>query len=760
MQWEKENGQKFLPEEIPVARALRGETAHNVIMAVQLENYKLWISASAAPIYTSDNKMLGAVASFIDITEQKKKEEELHKLNRVLLALSNNNQLSMKSTDEMTYLEGVCKIIVENCGYEMVWIGYADDNEEKSIKPVAYSGFDKDYLELLKLTWADEERGQGPTGTAIRTGEITRCENMLTDPKFAPWRQEALKRGYSSSISLPMQDGGKPFGAITLYSKQPNPFSEEEVTLLKELTGDVSYSIDLLRTKRARLEAEDSLQKNEAKLQTEKNILHTIMDNTQAGLAYIDRDFNFVSVNSVYCKNNGRTEEELLGKNYFNFFPSEENKLLFEKVKDTGQKIEIYQKPLVFKNQPWQEITYWDWTITPVKNNENFVYGLVVSLVDVSERVKSIENLKVHGHKLEEMTTELKKVQLGLENASDIIFITDQKGKIIYINRAVKKILGHNPKELIGKRPNFWMENMPNKFFTQMWQSVYFKKEPFVGEIQERKKDGDLFTAEIRIAPVLGKNGEILSFVGIERDITEIKRLDSAKTEFISLAAHQLRTPITTISLTAEMLLNGLSGNMNDESKEFLDEIMNGVKKMSEMIELFLNVSRIEMKTFNVTAQPSDITKIIEENIKSVLPQIKNKNLELKKDIMSDLPVINLDHKIMDIVLENLLSNAIKYTPSGGLISVKAEKNKDSILIEISDTGCGIPKKQQPMVFDKLFRADNTDKKIEGVGLGLYLSKSLIEESGGKIWLTSEKDKGSTFYISIPLSGMKKKQKK
>ena len=498
----------------------------------------------------------------IDITDQKKEELELYKLNRTLTALSNSNQLLMKSSDETVYLNGVCDIIVKDCKYEMVWIGYAENNEEKSIKPVAFAGFDREYLETLNLTWADKERGQGPTGIAIRTGEMSVCENIQTDPKFAPWREEALTRGYASSIVFPMNDKEKTFGAITIYSKNSNPFTNKEIILLKELASDVSYGVVSLRTKQARLEAEELLQKNEAKLQAEKNVLHTIMDNAQAGVAYIDRDFNFVAVNSIFCQNNGRNEEELLRKNYFDFFPSLENQLLFEKVRDTGEQIRLNQKPLIARNQPWQDITYWNWTITPVKNSDGHVYGLVISLVDVSESVRSIENLKVHGHKLEQMTTELKKVRTAVENASDIIFITDEKGKIIYINRAIKNILGYKQKDLIGRKPNFWMEDMPNKFFGQMWRTIYFNKEPFVGEIQDRKKDGEIFTAEIRIAPVLDKNGQILSFVGIERDITEAKRLDTAKTEFISMAAHQLRTPITNVSLTAEMLLGGLSGSL------------------------------------------------------------------------------------------------------------------------------------------------------------------------------------------------------
>ncbi|MDP3882511.1 MAG: PAS domain S-box protein [Candidatus Staskawiczbacteria bacterium] len=686
-----------------------------------------------------------------DITKEKDKENRLQRLNRTLVALSNSNQLLTRATDEISYLKDVCKIVTDTCGHKMIWIGYAQDDKEKSIKLMAYAGFDEGYLETLKLTWADAERGRGPTGTAIREGKITICQNMLEDPRFKPWREEAVKRGYASSIALPLVDAEKAFGAIAIYSKKINAFSKDEIILLKELSSDVAYGIISLRNRKAKEETEDLFKENQAKLLKEKNTFNIIMQNTKTSLTYLDRDFNFIAVNDIYCQNNGRTREELIGRNYFDFFPNEETRLLFEKVRDTGKQIELIQKPLIQKNQPWKEITYWDWTITPVMNNENYADGLVVALNDVSERVKSIENLKLHSQKIEQATVELKKVQTAVENASDIIFITDEKGKIIYINKAVKNILGYKQKELIGKKPNFWMEDMPNKFFSQMWSAIYFSKKPFVGEIKDRKKDGDVFTAEIRIAPVLDKNNQILSFVGIERDITEAKRLNEAKTEFISLAAHQLRTPITNINLTAEMLIDGLAGKLDKESDGYLNDIMIGIQKMSEMIELFLNVSRIEMKTFKFTPQPCNISQIIEENVKLILPQTNSRELEIKKNIPQDLPIIMIDPKAMNIVLENLLSNAIKYTPSKGMIKVEAERYRDNIIIKISDTGCGIPKNQQRKIFDKLYRVENTSQKIEGVGLGLFLVKSLVEQAGGKLWLKSEINKGSSFYVSIPI---------
>ena len=131
-----------------------------------------------------------------DITERKRAEEELKRLNRTLKAISDSSQAMLRSATEQEYLEEICRIVMEDCGHAMVWIGYADDNEDKTVRPVAHAGFEEGYLEMLNVTWADTERGQGPTGTAIRTGVPSTCRNILTDPLFTPWREQAIKRGF------------------------------------------------------------------------------------------------------------------------------------------------------------------------------------------------------------------------------------------------------------------------------------------------------------------------------------------------------------------------------------------------------------------------------------------------------------------------------------------------------------------------------------------------------------------------------------
>jgi PAS domain S-box-containing protein len=202
-----------------------------------------------------------------DITGRKRREEQLQRLNRTLKALMESSQAMLRAASETEYLSDVCKIITGDCGYAMVWIGFAEHDQEKSVRPVAYAGFEEGYLETLNLTWADTERGRGPTGTAIRTGKTCACANFLTDPSFAPWRQEAVRRGYAASLVVPLLAEGKAFGAITLYSKQPDPFTEDEVKLLTQLGDDVSYCIGTLRMRAAKAQADLERERAQAALQ-------------------------------------------------------------------------------------------------------------------------------------------------------------------------------------------------------------------------------------------------------------------------------------------------------------------------------------------------------------------------------------------------------------------------------------------------------------------------------------------------------------
>ncbi len=219
------------------------------------------------PVINSDGSVERVAAFSRDISQQLKEEQMQIMINRTLAALARSSQALLKSTNENSYLQEVCNIVREDCGFEMVWIGFAENNEFKSIRPVASAGFDKHSLELVKISWDNNEHGQGPTGTAIRTGKRIICTDMLNDPKLLPWRNEAIKRGYNSTIALPLTLNDKTIGAISIYSKEEDVFTEDEISLLSEVSNYLAHGITTIRLRIARELAEQELRRSKDNLE-------------------------------------------------------------------------------------------------------------------------------------------------------------------------------------------------------------------------------------------------------------------------------------------------------------------------------------------------------------------------------------------------------------------------------------------------------------------------------------------------------------
>lgn len=205
-------------------------------------------------VYDGD-RPLRSLGTVQDITERRLAEVALAKLNRTLRTLSAGNGVLVRAGDETDLLKQMCATIVENAGYRLAWIGMVEHDAGKSVRPVANAGFEEGYLESLDITWADEERGQGPTGCAVRTGTYQLAQDILADPKFVPWREQARRRGYASSIAVPLKDTeGKVFGVLNIYAVEAQAFGEAEIKLLQELADDISYGIRARRVEKERVQ--------------------------------------------------------------------------------------------------------------------------------------------------------------------------------------------------------------------------------------------------------------------------------------------------------------------------------------------------------------------------------------------------------------------------------------------------------------------------------------------------------------------------
>ncbi len=357
--------------------------------------------------------------------------------------------------------------------------------------------------------------------------------------------------------------------------------------------------------------------------------------------------------------------------------------------------------------------------------------------------------------------TELEKFKLAVSEASDHVVITDEEGIILYANKALEKITGFTSEEVIGKKAGskeLWGGQMNDDFYKQLWKTIKIDKKVFSGEVNNKRKNGEKYIALASISPILGQDNEVLFFVAIERDITHEKEVDRMKTDFISLASHQLRTPLAAMKWFAEMLLAGDAGKLSDEQKEFVNSINESNNRMIVLVNSLLNISRIESGRIVVDPKSTDLRELVEMELKEIDKQIKDKKQEVVLSVDKNLPKINIDPKLITEVYKNLLTNANKYTQNGGQIKIDISLNGGEIISKISDNGLGIPKEAIDKVFGRFYRAPNVIKlETEGTGLGLYLAKAIVESSGGKIWLESIEGKGSTFWFSLPLSGIKKK---
>jgi len=344
-----------------------------------------------------------------------------------------------------------------------------------------------------------------------------------------------------------------------------------------------------------------------------------------------------------------------------------------------------------------------------------------------------------------------RKFQEAVEAAAEHVFFTDPDGVILYANKATESITGYSRAEMLGKRPSLWGKQMSREFYQTLWKTIKEDKRTFHAEITNRRKNGQEYFADLLITPVLDEKGNLKFFVGVERDITKEKAIDRAKTEFVSLASHQLRTPLSAMNWYNEMLMGGDLGALSAKQRDYLAEIYRGSKRMGELVDALLSVSRIELGTFALEAQEVDLCDIGKDVLRDLDQEIQAKKLSISCPGIENPMRFALDPRLARIILQNLLSNAVKYTPQGGQVALEMKVENETLAIAVSDTGIGIPKEQQGHMYEKFFRGDNvraTD--TTGTGLGLYIVKSLLDTAGGTIRFESEEGKGSVFTVTVP----------
>jgi PAS domain S-box-containing protein len=722
-----------------------------------------WLADRGRASYDENGRASWFAGVTLNVTARKQGEEarrqeseKLLRLNRALKAISRSSQALLLASGEAALLDEACRIVVEECGHAMVWIGFREEDEARTVHPAAHFGFGEGYIDTLQVTWADNERGRGPTGTAIRSGKAYVCRNMLTDPSFLPWREEAVRRGYASSVALPLMAGGGTLGALTIYSREPDSFPDEEIRLLAELAGDLAYGITVLRLRAAHAQAERTLRESEERLRMAHEAAHSGAWGWDLG-----------------TNENVWSEElwKVYGLDPHSVKPSYEAWLQIVHPDDRQKAERAAQEAARNGTELDLEFRVRDrdgterWLLArgrPVRDAAGQAVRYTGIVVDITERKRAEEALL---RASEQRRLALEAGELG---AWEYHFET---GEVFWDDRC---------RNLFGFPAGSQIE------YRSAIANIHPDDRAATDEAVERAiagADGGAYHREFRVvwpdASVHwvsshgrvyfegeGEHRKAVRFVGVNLDITERKRAEeslrqSQKLESIGLLAGGIAHDFNN-------LLVGVIGNAS-LAEDMLPPaspmagILKGIVKSGEQAAHLTRQMLAYAGKGQFVLEAVDLTALVRETTVLIQTSI-SKKIALHFELASEIPAVEADPSQMQQVFMNLALNAAEAIgDEPGVVSVAtgeevvtASHARDElegwpiepgphVFLEVRDTGCGMDAEGRTRIYDPFFTT-----KFQGRGLGLAAVAGIVRSHKGAIRLVTARGAGSAFRVLFP----------
>ena len=700
--------------------------------------------------------------------EQERLGGELRRTQRMLRMISECNRALVRATGETGLLDAVCRIAVEHGGYCLAWVGFAETDAAKTVRPVAQAGFAKGYLETVNITWADAERGHGPTGTAIRTGQHVIARNIATDPTFGPWRQAAIQHGYASSIALPLSAHGQILGALMIYSAATDTFDAPEVALLTDLARDVAYGITAMRTS-----AEHKHMEEQARLSA-KHILY-LSKYANDFIILLDERFRFLEVNERAVDFYGYTHDEMIGMHATQLRPPETQGDFSAQIKLAQQSGKaLYETVHQRKDGSRFPVEI---SLHAIDNNGEKIYQAVIR--DISERKRAEDALR----RSEEQ------FRLIMENLADLVAVLDLNGCRLYNSPSYGGILG-DPDKLRGSSSFDQVHPDDADRVRQAFQDTV--RTGMGHRVEYRLLDQHHRPRHIESqgSVIRDPQGRVAQVVVVSRDVTERRQTEEAirelntsleqrviertaelavakeraedadrlKSAFLATMSHELRTPLNSIIGFTGILLQQLAGPLNPEQRKQLEMVRDSGRHLLALINDVLDISKIEAGQLKVSGEPFDLRSSIEKTVAIVRPLAEKKGLALHTELAPEIGRLVSDPRRVEQVLLNLLNNAVKFTEHGtvtltaALAPAALPAAADGVQIAVADTGIGIKPEELGQLFQPFRQVDTgLSRQHEGTGLGLAICRRLAELLGGEVHAASDYGRGSVFTFTLPV---------
>lgn len=470
--------------------------------------------------------------------------------------------------------------------------------------------------------------------------------------------------------------------------------------------------------------------KFEEQLKASRERLHIALKNSPVSASRVDTNLRYTWVHNIPFDID---KEKLIGKRLDEVLPRDRVKPIMKMKKQTLELEEAQEQEVTVKTNKNTYIL--NIKTKPIYDDDGNVEGVSTEKIDIT-RQKQIENLRSHLASI-------------VESSNDAIIGMDSEGIITSWNAGAEDIYGYKKNEVLGTSAKIVFPEEKKDQLDTLLKKV--KNGRPVSNMEEQRVDrsGELIDVEISMSPIKNDQGEITGASCIARDISERKELERRKDSFISMASHELKTPLTTLRLYSELLRKEC--DENDAIKAYASKITEQIERLSVFSSELLDVSNIRANSFSIYQRELDMNHIVQTVINDMQAIIDH---EIKLRDASDTPItVTGDEERLRQVLNNLISNAAKYSPDADTIEVSVQCNKDDAIVSVKDFGIGIPEHCHKDIFTPFFRVQGkSEKTFPGLGVGLHISKEIIRKHNGDIWLKNNEEKGTTFYFSLPLS--------
>ena len=704
----------------------RDQVWQTILEKGRFENHEMTWRTKTGKVITviSSNERLflngqeHAIFIVIDITERKKTEVEVMRLNRELKAIGECDQAIVQENDEQTLLTKVCDILCTTAGYRMAWVGTVEYDEAKSVRPLAWYG-DQEYLIKANITWADTERGRGPTGLAARTGKTHFFQDFATEPAAAPWRKSALSLGYRSSIAIPLLDNdGNVFEVFTLYSTESNYFNPAEIRLLEELAGDLSFGINALHEKVKRQQAEAEISHLASFPELNPNPIVEL--DAEGGVKYA----NPAAKTHFPLMTQGNKHQFLM-----DFINSLKKTGTNSITKDIKIGDSWYEETLVLVSSTKNYMLYAR-DITGRKNAE-------VALQETQDYLNSLLNY-----------------------ANAPIIVWDPLFHITQFNRAFERLTGRAAEDVIGTHLDILFPEEQKAHAMEHIRRAVSGERMEVEEISIQHKDGFVRTVLWNSATLYAQdNKTTLATIAQGQDITERKAAeDELKQRTIDLEAsnkelesfsysvsHDLRAPLRSITGFSNVLLEDYSDELDNEGKSYLKKISDSGELMGQLMDDLLKLSRVTRG--DLTMEKLDLSNMAQKIISDL---VKDEPKRKVKVTIAPNMSANGDKNLLGLVLQNLLGNAWKYTGKTAepRIEMGIVEHNGKQAYFVRDNGVGFDMAYANKLFQPFQRLHNASE-FAGTGIGLATVQRIIRRHGGEVWAEGKVGEGATFYFTL-----------